>query len=478
MKSIPPTHPLQRCIRLLCYILSCSLLLSSFVPLVLKDLGWTSLAQGTSPSARPHPAAPEGGFPNLDEVRRRPSEEPRAPQEIHSTIRSRHNPEAPRNGRRVGDTLPTSAMPNDSENRSQTLSKLGDVKKRLSRPGRIGRSSSSSILRRSHHAGTSMKAAPLPLLDDQFIENFFYWALGRYSNPTEATYWKDIHRSAYANGQGSIVLTEREMGKTLFESTEYALRGRNDHWFVYDLYKTYLMRDPDPGGWSYWESMVPSQGREAVRRAFDESAEFLNLVSAITPNGGITSAVSSLTTARVDRINQPGNGLLSRDVSWSITLLSLRGRAGLNLGLGLSYSSLVWTRSGPYIYFDEDTGYPSPGFRLGFPTIQERYFDAQVGDNVYLLITSSGQRVELRQVGTSNIYEAGDSSYLQLTDNGTSLLVRATDGTQMTYAKFNTQWRCTQIKDRNGNYLTVNYSWQGNLSNVTDTLGRVVNFNY
>ena len=223
---------------------------------------------------------------------------------------------------------------------------------------------------------------------------------------------------------------------------------------------------------------MPSQGREAVRRAFDESAEFINLVSTITPNGGITSAVSSLVTARVDPINQPGNGLLSRDVSWSITLLSLRGRAGLDLGLGLSYSSLVWTRSGPYIYFDEDAGYPSPGFRLGFPTIQERYFDAQMGDNVYLLITSSGQRVELRQVGTSNVYEAGDSSYLQLTDNGTSLLVRSTDGTQMSYAKFNTQWRCTQIKDRNGNYITANYSWQGNLSNVTDTLGRVVNFNY
>jgi len=103
MKSIPPTHPLRRCIRLLCYVLCCSLLLSSFIPLVLKDLGWTSRAQGTSPSARPRPQAPEGSFPDLDEVRRRPSEEPRAPQEIHSTIRSRHNPEAPRNGRRVGD---------------------------------------------------------------------------------------------------------------------------------------------------------------------------------------------------------------------------------------------------------------------------------------------------------------------------------------------------------------------------------------
>jgi hypothetical protein len=31
-------------------------------------------------------------------------------------------------------------------------------------------------------------------------------------------------------------------------------------------------------------------------------------------------------------------------------------RAGLNLGLSLSYSLMVWTHSGPYIYFDEDNG--------------------------------------------------------------------------------------------------------------------------
>ena len=86
MQSKPPTQPLQRCIRLLCYLLCCSLLLSSFIPLVVSDLGWTSRAQGVSQTVRPRPAAPEGTFPDLDEVRRRPSEEPRAPQEIHSTI--------------------------------------------------------------------------------------------------------------------------------------------------------------------------------------------------------------------------------------------------------------------------------------------------------------------------------------------------------------------------------------------------------
>ena len=57
----------------------------------------------------------------------------------------------------------------------------------------------------------------------------------------------------------------------MFESAEYAARTRDNHWYVYDLYKTFLMRDPDPSGWAYWESVVPANGRENVRRAFELS---------------------------------------------------------------------------------------------------------------------------------------------------------------------------------------------------------------
>jgi YD repeat-containing protein len=237
------------------------------------------------------------------------------------------------------------------------------------------------------------------------------------------------------------------------------------------------MRDPDASGWSFWENQCNLYGREQVRRAFDECGEFAGIVATLTPSGSPSSNVSSLASARVDPFNQPGNGLTARDAEWSVSLLSLPGRAGLDLGLSLSYSSMIWTHSGPYIYFDEDNGWPSPGFRLGFPTIQEKYFDAQAGKNAYVLI-SGGSRVSLRQVGTSNTYEAADSSYLQLIDNGGSLLLRTTDGTQLSYQVFNSEWRCTQIKDRNGNYLTVNYDWLGHIANVIDTLNRTINFNY
>ncbi len=102
--------------------------------------------------------------------------------------------------------------------------------------------------------------------------------------------------------------------------------------------------------------------------------------------------------------------------------------------------------------------------------MQEKYFDAQVGVNIYLLITPSGHRVELRQVDATN-YHAADSSYLQLTDNGSTLLVRDTSGAQLSYSKYqHEEWHCTQIKDRNGNYISVNYDWMGHITSVTDTV--------
>ena len=313
---------------------------------------------------------------------------------------------------------------------------------------------------------------------DGFVSNFLQWGLARQPRGGEGTYWSDILRAAYPRGQGSMQLAMRELGMTVFESAEYSARGRSNHWYVYDLYKTYLMRDPDPSGWAFWESKLPSMGREQLRQAFDESIEFGQIVSTLTADGAPSSAVSSLANARVDPFNQTGDQLRARDCEWGLTLLSLPGRAGLDLGLGVSYSSLVWTRSGPYAYFDEDDGSPSPGFRLGFATIQGPYFDARVAKNVYVLVTSSGGRVELRQVGTSNTYEAGDSSYMQLTASGGGLLLRSTDGTQMSYSNSANGWRATAIEDRNGNFISVSYDWRGDLASVTDTLGRVVNFIY
>jgi hypothetical protein len=74
--------------------------------------------------------------------------------------------------------------------------------------------------------------------------------------------------------------------------------------------------------------------------------------------------------ARINPLNRTGTGgedLLSNNFNWSLPLVGLKGR-GLDLGLTLSYNSLVWVRSGNYITYDPDDESISPGFRLGFPS--------------------------------------------------------------------------------------------------------------
>jgi len=344
----------------LSFAICASLLLLPGVSLLSK----ASQGQDAPGNARPRQKKPEGVLPDLEEVKNESHVQREAPPPIPSTVRAKRNEGKPWDGRRVGDP--------------------GTQQRPVDQPDEV---------RQTRRAHARRRVAPPALSEDQFIQNFFSVALLRSPTPLETPYWNYLLRAGYAQNQTSLKLAAIELGKTLFESASYLQRTRSAHDYVQDLYRTYLMREPDAGGWAYWEALVPSNGREYVRRGFEESGEFATLLATISPSGPAGTNPSSLITARMDPRNQPGNGMLSRDVSWSVSLLSLPGRNGLDLGLALSYSSMVWTHSGPYFYFDEDNGFPSPGFRLGFPSVQRRVFDAQRGKNAYLMITASGQRV-------------------------------------------------------------------------------------
>ncbi len=195
----------------------------------------------------------------------------------------------------------------------------------------------------------------------------------------------------------------------------------------------------------------------------------------------------SLNMALIDpnnSIGSPGEDLLSHNCNWSLPLLALPGRAGLDLGLALSLNSLVYTRAGSVMYFDPDQeGYPGPGFRLGFPEIRNAFTNTEAGAQSYLLSMPSGRRVEFRQqVGTTNIYEAVDSSYMLLKHDlvNSIFTLYTTDGTQCKFVDVtgSGDYKCVQIKDRNGNYITIGYGSLAEIRTVTDPLGRVINFNY
>ncbi|HEU4596604.1 MAG TPA: S8 family serine peptidase [Pyrinomonadaceae bacterium] len=178
----------------------------------------------------------------------------------------------------------------------------------------------------------------------------------------------------------------------------------------------------------------------------------------------------------------PGVNLGSRNFNWELPVVSLPGRAGLDLSLTLYYNSLVWTKQGTSVQYNTDHGTPAPGFQLGLPRLQPQFYNSDAGAYAYIMVTPSGGRIEMRQTGTTGVYESSDSSYTQLTFPNGVATVRNTDGTQYVFGQAvanGAEFRCTQIKDRNGNYISASYdSTTGHLISVTDTLGRVVNFNY
>jgi YD repeat-containing protein len=326
---------------------------------------------------------------------------------------------------------------------------------------------------------------------DQFANDFYQAALARRPAASELTDWTS--KLAQAQGDAQLIAEAQALGSQVFKSAEYAARNPSDSGFVYDLYWAYMQRAPDQSGWNWWTSQITPCGadqtcratkREDVRRAFDQSDEFKEKIrdlcgtsAAATDNGGVGYNFS---TARLDPLNRTGGDgadPYSRNFNFQIPLVGLAGRAGLDLGLSLAYNSLVWTKDSTGIAFDADHGFPSPGFRLGFPVVQPRFYNPQTGAYAYMLVTPSGKRVELRQVGTSNVYESADSGYLQLTDTG-SLSVAATDGTRLSFALMNGEFRCTQVKGRNGNYVSVSYTADGRITQVTDTLGSAVTFGY
>jgi hypothetical protein len=183
-----------------------------------------------------------------------------------------------------------------------------------------------------------------------------------------------------------------------------------------------------------------------------------------------------------------------KQYNFSAPVLSLPGRAGLNLSLGLSYSSRVWVDAAGVRAFNTERGFPAPGWRLGFgsllfinPPTAWGYTSQVTGGFTLLYLAPSGARHELKYNATNGWYESYDGTYLSY-DNATGIL-RTTDGTQLYFGAGSTsatardfQAYVTKITDRNGNFINISYKTLSNEAlvpdYVIDTAGRRIDFEY
>ena len=193
--------------------------------------------------------------------------------------------------------------------------------------------------------------------------------------------------------------------------------------------------------------------------------------------------------AHSNRVGTPGVDLLSRNFNWGTPIVSLPGRAGMDLNLGLSLNSLVWTKSGENIYFNLDQGFPATGFRLGLPELfYTDFHNTDTGTDSRIVIMPSGQRYEFRlnpAYSPDVVYEEMGSTYMLLTlkinpfnslDKTWTLLLP--DGAAYKFKLIASVPKCVEVKDRNGNFISVTYTSFAQIDNLIDTAGRAVKYNY
>lgn len=169
----------------------------------------------------------------------------------------------------------------------------------------------------------------------------------------------------------------------------------------------------------------------------------------------------------------------SNSFNYSVPLLSLSGRNGLNLNLVLYYNSRIWISSGRRntIAFNADRDVPSYGFRLDYGFIES----ASDGSSFVLTEADGSKHLLTTNGGAPGPWVSTDSTYFQWDPINNILTNRG--GLRLFYQQSpvtSTILRPYQIEDPNGNLISISYVANKDLaiSTIVDTLGRQVTFNY
>src|SRR5215475_14740623 len=160
----------------------------------------------------------------------------------------------------------------------------------------------------------------------------------------------------------------------------------------------------------------------------------------------------------------------------------------------MTYNSRVWSKHSGAITFNAINTWPYVGFSISFGRITTY---ASGSNTKFILIDSDGTRHYLGSGpgSTTATYTTNDGSHItyvgRATTGGT---LYYNNGVSKTVSLINNRLMVTQITDPNGNYLTISYTtqsspcsdnsgkvgyvWSQAINTITDTLGRVFQFNY
>lgn len=173
---------------------------------------------------------------------------------------------------------------------------------------------------------------------------------------------------------------------------------------------------------------------------------------------------------------------------FSIPFVSLPGR-GLPLGVSMNYNSRIWSRHGSAVTFNAVNSWPYIGFSLGFAHIATY---ASGSNTKFVLIDSDGTRHYLGSGpgATTTTYQTNDGSHITYVGTATSGgVIYYNNGVRMFVGAVNNRLLTYWIEDWNGNYIAISYGgfsgnctnapvWNQAISGISDTLGRVIGFNY
>ena len=195
--------------------------------------------------------------------------------------------------------------------------------------------------------------------------------------------------------------------------------------------------------------------------------------------------------------SSPDVGAGNGNFQFSAPVVSLSGR-GIDINLSLHYNSKLWNKNGNEMIYDADKGYPAPGWSLGFGKLvyvgksggcmlfgadgTRHSYTGTVTDygiGGYTSVKFKGHSTDDSFIDYECQYNSISSSNGHLT--GTAKLPNGTkisyDGDSYTNGQ---QTYPNRITDANGNYIQISYRLQRapEISYITDTMGRVITFNY